>query len=81
MTKFIDKTKDNSVKTPKQTVFKKYLAEDMVVKDNTEGTPVREWEVIEFIGRDRTYGDVFKAYISDPNDFVLFFGEKGDEFD
>ena len=81
MTKFIDKTKDNSVKTPKQTVFKKYLTEDMVVKDNTKGSSVREWETIEFIGRDFAYGDVFKAYNTDSNDFTLFFGIKGDEFD
>jgi len=33
------------------------------------------------IGSDKFYGDVFKAWNDgEENDFVLFFGEKGDEF-
>lgn len=80
MTKFIDKTKDNSVKTPKQTVFEKYLEDDMTIKDNSDGSSVESWGTIEFIGSDLSYGDVFKAYDSNANTFTLFFGVKGDEF-
>ena len=33
------------------------------------------------IGKDVDYGDVFKVWNnSNPNDFIIFFGEKGDEF-
>lgn len=81
MTKFIDKTKESLVKKSKQTVFERYLEEDMTIKDNSNGSSVESWGTIEFIGSDLSYGDVFKAYDDDANIFTLFFGTKGDEFD
>ena len=78
MTKFIDNAKK---KLPKKTVFEKILYFDFTVGDAIEN--VAEYEKVEFIGHDESYGDVFKAYhdADDDNNFTLFFGVKGSEFD
>ena len=78
MTKFIDNTKKTNVK---KTVFEKILYFDFTVGDAIEN--VAEYEKVEFIGHDESYGDVFKAYhdADDDNNFTLFFGVKGSEFD
>ena len=81
MTKFIDKTKESLVKNEvKETKFLKSLEYDFSVADSNDSNP-GEYNTVEFIGNDSAYGDVFKAYDSDPNEFTLFFGIKGDEFD
>ena len=74
MTKFIDNTKKAN---SKKTVFKKALSFDFTVVDAF--AVVTDYEKVEFIGHDECYGDVFKAY-HDENNFTLFFGTKGDEF-
>ena len=78
MTKFIDNTKK---KLPKKTVFEKALSFDFIVDDAIGN--VTDYEKVEFIGHDEYYGDVFKAYhdANDENNFTLFFGVKGSEFD
>ena len=38
------------------------------------------YKVVELIGIDSIYGAVFKAYDHDGDDFTLFFGTVGDEF-
>ena len=78
MTKFIDNTKKN---TSKKTVFEKALSFDFIVDDAI--ADVADYEKVEFIGYDEAYGDVFKAYhdANDDNNFTLFFGVKGSEFD
>ena len=78
MTKFIDNTKKPNVK---KTVFKKALTFDFTVVDAF--AVVTDYEKVEFIGHDESYGDVFKAYHdeNDDNNFALFFGVKGSEFD
>ena len=81
MTKFIDKTKESLVKNEiKETKFLKMLEFDFSVA-SADHNDLIEYYIIEFIGHDIDYGDVFKAYDSDPNEFTLFFGVKGDEFD
>ena len=78
MTKFIDNTKKNN---SKKTVFEKALSFDFIVDDAI--ADVADYEKVEFIGYDEAYGDVFKAYhdANDDNNFTLFFGVKGSEFD
>ncbi len=78
MTKFIDNTKKNN---SKKTVFEKALSFDFIVDDAI--ADVADYEKVEFIGYDESYGDVFKAYrdANDDNNFTLFFGVKGSEFD
>ena len=78
MTKFIDNTKKTNVN---KTVFEKILYFDLTVGDAIEN--VADYEKVEFIGHDESYGDVFKAYHdeNDDNNFALFFGVKGSEFD
>ena len=81
MTKFIDKTKESLVKNEiKETKFLKILEFDLSIASADHNDP-KEYDTIEFIGHDIDYGDVFKAYDSDANEFTLFFGVKGDEFD
>ena len=65
----------------KKTVFEKSLSFDFIVDDAT--ADVADYEKVEFIGHDESYGDVFKAYhdADDDNNFTLFFGVKGSEFD
>lgn len=75
MTNFIDNTTRNKV--VKQTVFTKEVNSDSIA------IPIYQpdnYTNVEFIGRDDFYGDVFKAWDSDPCRFTLYFGEKGDEF-
>ena len=78
MTKFIDNTKKNK---SKKTVFEKVLTFDFVIEKAECCLDV--YEKVEFIGHDESYGDVFKAYHdeNDDNNFALFFGIKGSEFD
>ena len=78
MTKFIDNTKKNN---SKKTVFEKALSFDFTV--DVACADVYDYEKFEFIGYDESYGDVFKAYrdANDDNNFTLFFGVKGSEFD
>ena len=87
MTKFIDNTKKNN---SKKTVFEKVLTFDFVIEkaecclDVCEKVEfIGHYEKVEFIGHDESYGDVFKAYhdADDDNNFTLFFGVKGSEFD
>ena len=78
MTKFIDNTKKAN---SKKTVFEKALSFDFIVDDACGS--IHDYEKVEFIGHDESYGDVFKAYHdeNDENNFTLFFGVKGSEFD
>lgn len=77
MTKFINLTK-KEVKTTEKTVFKKYLTESFSVGEASAGP--ESWENVAFIGNDALYGDVFKCWNKNENDFILYFGTKGDEF-
>ena len=76
MTKFIDKTEKTITR---KTMFEKILLSDFEVEE-TKDLPSC-YEFVEFLGHDKYYGDVFKCFDKDPNNFTLFFGVKGSEFD
>ena len=78
MTKFIDRTKQKDCF--KKTIFKKVLESDLSCSDTNDS--VDDYELVEFIGHDVAYRDIFKAFPSESvkNNFTLFFGVKGDEF-
>ena len=77
MTKFIDKT--TAKKVIKKTVFKELLNSSKKIEPVTWRPD--DYETVEFIGHDESYGDVFKCFDKDPNNFALLFGVKGSEFD
>ena len=79
-TKFI--TLNGDLKTiNKKTVFTKGINGDFSITNEICLQP-KDWDNVLYLGHDKDYGDVFKAW-DDGNeeDFVLFFGKKGDEFD
>ena len=73
MTNFIDK-----LFTVKKTVFQSYLSSSMTIKAAT--LEPSKFKNVEFIGSDKDYGEVFKVWDDDINEFMLYFGVKGDEF-
>ena len=76
MTTFINK---NKVKEPVKTVFTRVINHDGTSSRNLILQPV-EFDYVELIGIDSSYGAVFKVYDEGESDFVLYFGVAGDEF-
>ena len=76
MTKFM--TLGYSKKTVKKTVFKTLLDDSFKIV-NASVQPENYSNVL-FLGHDESYGDLFKAWNDDKNNFAIYFGEKGDEF-
>ena len=78
MTKF--STLDNKKKGVKKTIFNEYVNGELEI-DSCLTKPYN-WDNVLHLGYAKDYGDVFKVW-DDPNenDFVIIFGEKGDEFD
>ena len=77
MTKFISIEKDTQEK--KETVFTRIVE----LNGGTDASIVKakEWDNVMHIGFDDVYGDVFKCWDNkDVNNFTLYFGTKGDEF-
>ena len=74
MTKFINRITAKPI-TP--TRFEFLLAWDLSKLEAIEKPS--DFINVEFIGHDRQYGDVFKAWNDDPQQFTLYFGTKGDE--
>lgn len=85
-TKFM--TLDNMSKQPaiKRTVFTHVLNirginNNEIYNSETEDTP-GQWNNVLLIGSDETYGDVFKCWDDGgENNFTIYFGVKGDEFE
>jgi hypothetical protein len=75
MTKFISIDKDTQEK--KETVFIRILS---VRSLDTTLTEPNDWDNVMHIGKDVDYGDVFKCWNENVNNFTLYFGTKGDEF-
>ena len=75
MTAFVNKSNREIVN---KTVFTHVVDVDREVVET--GMKPENYEVVELIGIDGSYGAVFKAYDHDSADFVLFFGIAGDEF-
>ena len=75
----IDLKKLGDEGTSKKTKFTKVVINSYDVEETN--TSPSEYENVVHIGRDRVYGDVFIAYDDNPNNFTIFFGEAGDEFE
>ena len=75
MTTFVNKS--NS-KVANKTIFTHVVDTDREVVET--GMKPEAYKVVELIGIDGSYGAVFKAYDNDGDDFILFFGTVGDEF-
>lgn len=71
-------TLNSDKQEPKKTVFEKYVDGCLAIN----ATPWRpdEFKNVLHIGNDNNYGDVFKVWDDDENDFFIFFGTAGDEF-
>ena len=79
MTKF--KTLNSNKKEKKETVFTHYVDTGKTIEKTDIDEP-EQWKNVLHIGYDDDYGDVFKAWNEDDqNEFVIFFGQKGDEFE
>ena len=76
MTQFIDKSGETKISRP--TVFHKFIPCDGEI--GSAFINPSNFSVVEYLGNDTEYGDVFKAY-DDKNSFYLFMGVKGTEFD
>lgn len=76
MTTFINK---NKVKEPVKTVFTSAINLDGISCRNNISQP-DNYDYVELIGIDSSYGAVFKVYDEGDSDFVLYFGIAGDEF-
>ena len=80
--KFIDLSGDTPKQEKKKTVITKVIGGDFRILDNTKSDYLNLWNNIAFLGHDKNYGDVFKLWDNDrPDDFVICFGTKGDEFE
>ena len=79
MTKFT--TLKETKKEGKKTVFTHCVGSDMIIYETSLNQP-KDWDNVLHIGHDESYGDVFKVssnYFT--NNFSIYFGIKGDEFD
>lgn len=78
MTKFSKKFGEVK-KESRQTVFKKVIDSDFTINEAVDNPS--DYENINWVGHDQLYGDVFFCYDNDKeNNFVIFFGTAGDEF-
>ena len=78
-TKFI--SLDNLQPVKKQTKFTHYVDKDKQISSTPLVTP-SEYDNVLHIGTDEEYGDVFKAWDDgEKNNFIIYFGVKGDEFE
>ena len=77
MTQFIDKKKTKKY-SAKKTFFTQYF--NKMVEPGYAVRQPENFAFVEFIGRSKAYGDVFKAWDID-GDFILYMGVKGTEFD
>ena len=63
-------------KARRKTDFKKLVRDDYSICKSSKNP--EDFQIVEYIGYDNDYGDVFKAIIG--NRFTIYFGNKGDEF-
>lgn len=75
MTTFVNK---GNSKIANKTIFTHTIDVNREIVET--GQKPKDYEFVELIGIDSIYGAVFKAYDHDDDDFILFFGITGDEF-
>lgn len=73
-------TLDKITKTEKKTVFNKIVTGNLEIAVVEYATPDSYLNIL-YLGHDNDYGDVFKCWDHDENDFAIIFGEKGNEFE
>ena len=61
-----------------KTVFEKQITPCSIIEETTWSPD--QFKNVLYIGSDKDYGDVFKAWDDDENYFFIFFGTAGDEF-
>ena len=66
-------------KIVKKTVFTHFINSKIEISENIAFQP-KNYENVLHIGYDKIYGDVFKAWKNEHDNFVIYFGTKGDEF-
>lgn len=66
-------------KEKKETIFTHFINSHREIKRTSY--IATDFENVMLIGRDKVYGDIFKCWDNDPNEFLIFFGTAGDEFD
>jgi hypothetical protein len=71
-------TLNSEKQEPKKTVFEKQVNGCLAI-DNALWRP-DEFKNVLYLGNDKYYGDVFKAWNDNKNDFFILFGTAGDEF-
>lgn len=79
MTKFTTLNQVKSVKKVKETIFTHVVEKNGKTHESVSYTP-KHFHNVMFIGHDYIYGDVFKVWNNGSDNFMLFFGIKGDEF-
>lgn len=75
MTTFVNKSNKKIVN---KTVFTHIVNGDKGI--GIANSSPEQFDIVELIGIDSSYGAVFKAYDHDSDDFILSFGIAGDEF-
>lgn len=69
----------NKKKEPKETIFLKYVEANRA--PNEPISKPKSFDNVLHLGHDKNYGDVFKAWNDNDHDnFSLYFGVAGDEF-
>jgi len=79
MTNFINLNNPTAIKKSSNATIFNFCLDGDLRKSNAYLQP-NNYHNVAFIGHDSEYGDVFKAWDEDLEDFTLFFGTKGDEF-
>lgn len=69
---------DNNKKVVKETVFTSFI--NSYLKNQEAGNEPSAFKNVLHIGFDEVYKDVFKVWNDSENDFTIYFGTKGDEF-
>jgi len=77
MTKFTSICSNESEKKVK-TVFERIVYKDATTDRFNELAP-KDFTDVMFLGHDTSYGDVFKIWNKDPENFIIVFGKKGNE--
>lgn len=69
-------TVEDKKKEFKPTVFTHAINEEKIIEETIDNP--NEYNSVIWLGKDKYYGDVFKAW-NDIKNFTIFFGVKGDE--
>ena len=71
-------TLNSEKQEPKKTVFEKQITASFEIINKKEYPD--KYKNVLHLGKDKYYGDVFKVWNDDKNDFLICFGTAGDEF-